>query len=68
MFSLFIAKKMGLAKYRLLKDGSFFGEIPGVKGVWANAKSLEACSRELQEILEEWVLLKRPLFIFGSSR
>ncbi|HLD20590.1 MAG TPA: type II toxin-antitoxin system HicB family antitoxin [Patescibacteria group bacterium] len=58
MFSFFIAKKMELAKYKLLKDSSFFGEIPGVKGVWANAKSLEACRRELQEVLEDWTLLK----------
>jgi len=58
MFSAFIAKKMALAKYKLLKDGSYFGEIPGVKGVWSSAKSLEGCRQELQEILEDWTLLK----------
>lgn len=58
MFSTFIAKKMALARYKLLKDGSYFGEIPGVKGVWANGKSLEGCRQELQEVLEDWVLLK----------
>lgn len=58
MFSTFIAKKMGLAKYKLLKDGSYFGEIPGLAGVWSSAKSLEGCRQELQEVLEDWALLK----------
>ncbi|MBI5794186.1 type II toxin-antitoxin system HicB family antitoxin [Candidatus Uhrbacteria bacterium] len=58
MFSLFIRKKMILAQYKLLKDGSYFGEIPGVQGVWANARTLEKCREELQEILEDWTLIK----------
>lgn len=49
---------MALAKYKLLKDGSFFGEVPEANGVWASAKSLEGCRQELQEVLEDWTLLK----------
>ena len=26
--------------------------------MWANAKNLEDCRRELQEVLEDWILLK----------
>ena len=58
MFSQFIVKKLSGARYKLLGDGSYFGEIPGMRGVWANAKNLEACRRELQEVLEEWIILK----------
>ncbi len=58
MLTAYIARKLKLARYKLLKDGTFFGEIPGARGVWANAKDLEACRKELQEVLEEWVLLK----------
>lgn len=47
-----------MAKYKLLEDGSYFGEIPDIKGVWANANSLENCRKELQEVLEDWLLLK----------
>lgn len=47
-----------MARYKLLKDGTYFGEIPGVKGVWANTKNLEGCREELREVLEDWVLLK----------
>ena len=58
MFSAFISKKMTLANYKLLKDGLYFGEIPGIKGVWASEKSLEGCRQELQEVLEDWALIK----------
>lgn len=58
MLSEYIEKKLKIAKYKLLKDGSYFGEIPGLKGVWANAKNLEDCRKELQEVLEDWLLLK----------
>ena len=58
MLSEFLCKKLKEARYKLLKDGSYFGEIPGLKGVWADAKNLEDCREELQEILEDWLLLK----------
>ncbi|PIZ01159.1 HicB family protein [bacterium (Candidatus Gribaldobacteria) CG_4_10_14_0_8_um_filter_33_9] len=51
-------KKLKTARYKFLKDGSYFGEIPGLKGVWTNAKNLEDCRKELQEVLEDWLLLK----------
>ena len=58
MFSEYIEKKLKRARYKLLKDGSYFGEIPGLRGVWANAKNLEECRKELQGVLEDWLLLK----------
>ncbi len=58
MINEFIAKKLKTARYKLLKDRSYFAEIPGVRGVWANAKNLEDCRRQLQEVLEDWLLLK----------
>lgn len=58
MLSEFIARKMKIARYKLLKNRSYFGEIPGLKGVWASAKNLEDCRKELQEVLEDWLLLK----------
>lgn len=58
MLNQFITKKLSQARYKFLKDGSYFGEIPGIKGIWANAKNLEDCRKELQEVLEDWLLLK----------
>ena len=58
MLTKYIQAAMRKAKYEILPDdGSFYGEIPGFDGVWANAASLEACREELAEILEEWLLL-----------
>lgn len=57
MLSDFIAKKMADARYKLLKDGSYFGEIHDVRGVWANGRTLEVCREELREVLEDWLVL-----------
>lgn len=47
------------AKYEILPDdGSYYGEIPECKGVYANAKSLEACREELRAVLDEWILFR----------
>ncbi|MEK7066772.1 MAG: type II toxin-antitoxin system HicB family antitoxin [Patescibacteria group bacterium] len=56
MITEFINKKLKTARYKILDDGIYFGEIPGLKGVWASAKTLENCRAELQEILEDWLL------------
>jgi predicted RNase H-like HicB family nuclease len=41
-----------------LEDGTWFAEIPGFEGVWANSKTVENCRNELIEVLEEWLILK----------
>ncbi len=48
---------MRQAVYELLSDGTFYGEIPGLSGVFANAANLEACREELKDVLEEWIVL-----------
>ena len=49
---------MAKAMYKTLpEDGSYYGEIPGFQGVWANTDTPEACRVELEEVLEEWLLL-----------
>ncbi|MGH8567093.1 MAG: type II toxin-antitoxin system HicB family antitoxin [Gammaproteobacteria bacterium] len=47
------------AQYDVLADdGSFYGEIPPCNGVYANASTLEECRKQLEEVLEEWVLFR----------
>jgi predicted RNase H-like HicB family nuclease len=58
MLSRYIREAMSRARYRILDDGAYFGEVPGLEGVWASARSLEKCRHELQEVVEEWLLLK----------
>ncbi len=58
MLTAYIQAAMKRAAYKILEDGTYFGEIPGFQGVWADAESLEQCRSELQEVLEEWLLLQ----------
>ena len=53
----YINAAIRLAKYEILEDGSYYGEIPGFQGVYANAATLGECCDQLQEILEEWIVL-----------
>ena len=59
MLTKYIQTALRQAKYEILDDdGSFYGEIPPCNGVYANAKTLEECREQLEEVLEEWILLR----------
>lgn len=49
---------MKRARYKTLADGTLFGQIPGVTGVWANECTPDRCREVLQDVLEEWLVLK----------
>ena len=46
------------AKYSALEDGSYAAEVKGLKGVIATGPTLEACRGALQEVIEEWILVR----------
>ena len=54
----YINRALRKAKYEMLEDGTYFGTVPGLRGVLANAKTLEACRDELVEVIEGWVLVR----------
>lgn len=58
MISAFIASQLNNASYKILSDKTYFGEIKGLRGVWADAKTLEQCREELREVLEDWLVVK----------
>lgn len=58
MLTKYIEAAMDEACYEITADGTYYGEIPPCRGVWASGNTLEACRLELQEVLEEWLLLK----------
>ncbi|MFH1860668.1 MAG: type II toxin-antitoxin system HicB family antitoxin [bacterium] len=58
MLTAYINVAMSKAHYEILADGEgYFGKIADIQGVWANADTLEACRKELKEVLEEWILI-----------
>ena len=59
MLSEYLSGALRKARYEILaEDGSFYGEIPGFDGLYANAATLEDCREELREVLEEWILFR----------
>jgi predicted RNase H-like HicB family nuclease len=60
MFTDYITSVMSKhALYEIIEDNEpFFGKIKGFQGVWAQGKTLKECEKNLQDVLEEWVLLK----------
>jgi predicted RNase H-like HicB family nuclease len=57
MLTEYLAAAMRHAHYEVLKDdGTYYGEIPECRGVYANARTLEECRDELAAVLEDWVL------------
>jgi len=66
----YVERAMARARYDKLEDSSFAGNIPDCPGVIAFAPTLRECERELQSILEDWILLGlklgHPLPVIGG--
>ncbi len=59
MLTDYLRAAMRRARYEILSDdGSFYGEIPGFAGVYANAATLEECRDMLESVLEAWMLFR----------
>ena len=46
------------ARYTQLEDGSYAAEVRGLRGVIATGTTLEACRKNLESVVEEWVLVR----------
>ena len=58
MITEYIEAALAKATYEIIQDEEpYYGEIPGLQGVWASGKTLEECRRNLAEAIEGWVLL-----------
>jgi len=58
MIRQYVERALRAARYDKLDDGTFYGEVPPLRGVLATGKNLEACRDELAEVVEEWVLIR----------
>ena len=58
MISRYVERALERAQYRLFDDGTFSATVRGLRGVIATGTSLEACRRDLAEVVEEWVLVR----------
>jgi predicted RNase H-like HicB family nuclease len=65
MLAALIDKAMERAVYEIIEDeGTYWGEIPDIQGVWARHTTLEGCRRELREALSDWIALRLRLGLF----
>lgn len=68
MLSDYLHAALRRAMYETLPDdGSYYGEIPGFNGVYANADTLEECRKQLAEVLEEGILFRLLLKILRQA-
>jgi predicted RNase H-like HicB family nuclease len=54
----YIQAAMREAHYEMMEDGRFFATIPSCQGLWADGDTLEAAREALQEVLEDWILIR----------
>lgn len=57
MLTQYVEHAMGRAHYEIMENKRFWGEIPGLQGVWAEGETLEECRETLREVLESWLLI-----------
>jgi len=57
MLSEYLDKAMHQARYEIMENGRYWGEIPPLQGVWAEGETLERCRDTLREVLEDWLLV-----------
>src|SRR3990170_8859593 len=59
MLASYMDKALEKAVYEIIEDeGTYWGELPGLQGVWARHKTLEGCRLELREALSDWLALR----------
>lgn len=55
----YIEAALARAKYEIIRDEEpYYGEVPGLKGVWATGRTLEECRKNLSEVIEGWIIVR----------
>jgi predicted RNase H-like HicB family nuclease len=58
MIRRYLDRALARARYSLLEDHTYCAEVRGLRGVIATDATLEGCRERLQEVIEEWVLVR----------
>jgi predicted RNase H-like HicB family nuclease len=59
MITEYIEAALARASYEIIQDEEpYYGEIPGLQGVWASGKTLEKCRQDLKEVIEGWIIVR----------
>ncbi len=59
MLIQYIQAALEKAGYEIIDDEqTYYGEVPELEGVWATGTTLEECRRNLEEVIDEWVIFR----------
>lgn len=58
MIRSYLDEALERARYTRLEDGSYCAEVRGLRGVIGTGRTLRSCRSTLQEVIEEWVLVR----------
>ena len=59
MIRKYMQAAMDKAKFEMIDDPEpYYGSISGLRGVWATGKTLEECRRNLEDVLDGWIVLR----------
>lgn len=59
MIMEYIQEAFRRARYEIIdNDEPFYGEVPELKGVWAQGKTLEECRENLADVIDGWILVR----------
>ena len=59
MLIQYIQAALEKAGYDIIDDEeTYYGEVPELEGVWATGTTLEECRRNLEEVIDEWVIFR----------
>jgi predicted RNase H-like HicB family nuclease len=59
MITEYIQAALGKARYEIIEDKEpYYGEVPGLDGVWANGRTLEGCRKNLAEVIDGWIMVR----------
>ncbi len=56
----YINAALARATYERIEDkrNPYYGQVRGLKGVWATGKTLEECRNHLAEVIEGWLIVR----------
>ncbi|WP_298666186.1 type II toxin-antitoxin system HicB family antitoxin [uncultured Methanofollis sp.] len=55
----YIRAAMHHARYEIIEgDEPYYGEVPGLPGVWATGATLEECRENLGEVIDDWLVIR----------
>ena len=58
MLTEYIKAAMREAHYEMMEDNRYFATVPSCEGLWAEGDTLGSAREHLQEVLEDWILIK----------